>query len=329
MRRIASLITSSALLATLFVAGVPAAAGAASCTPTGFYRDNMNLTAAQIGGTVTGTLDATGCNIGAYFDASHPGSVQNAEIFGANYFGVVANGGNVDVTDSSIHDIGESPLNGDQHGVGVYYAYGAAATGTVSGTDIRNYQKGGIVANGLGTDVAIRDNVVTGQGPVAYIAQNGIQVGYGATASVTGNTVTGNSYTGTSTVSGGIIVVGGPCYGPGTPYTTGTQIVGNTVMGNDVGIWLTNIQADCLSAPTAPTNVKAVNNTVSNDALHNDYGGFGYQAGIADQGDNDKIVNNTISGDGYLNCGATAYCVAIDADSSFTNNVKIHANTIS
>ena len=38
----------------------------ATCTPTGFFRDGINLTAAQIGGSVTGTLDATGCNIGAY-----------------------------------------------------------------------------------------------------------------------------------------------------------------------------------------------------------------------------------------------------------------------
>ena len=58
------------------------------------------------------------------------------------------------------------------------------------------YQKGGITANGIGVSVQIRDNVVTGDGPTTRTAQNGIQIGYGATATVMKNTVTGNSYTG-------------------------------------------------------------------------------------------------------------------------------------
>ena len=84
----------------------------ATCTQTGFYADGINLTAAQIGGPVTGTLDATGCNIGAY----NPTNVTGADIYGANYFGVLVNGTNVDVTNSSIHNIGEVPFNGAQHG---------------------------------------------------------------------------------------------------------------------------------------------------------------------------------------------------------------------
>jgi hypothetical protein len=35
--------------------------------PTGFNRDGINLTAAQIGGKVTGDLDAAGCDIGVYY----------------------------------------------------------------------------------------------------------------------------------------------------------------------------------------------------------------------------------------------------------------------
>ena len=59
--------------------------------------------------------------------------------------------------------------------------------------------------------MTISNNTVTGEGPVDYIAQNGIQLGYGAKATVTGNTVTGNAYTGANGASsGGILVVGGP-----------------------------------------------------------------------------------------------------------------------
>jgi hypothetical protein len=46
-------------------------AQAASCTATGFIRDAIDLTAAMINppGTVTGDVDATGCNIGIYYSA--------------------------------------------------------------------------------------------------------------------------------------------------------------------------------------------------------------------------------------------------------------------
>jgi parallel beta-helix repeat protein len=309
----------------------PSASAATSCTATSYYRDGKYLTAALINpsGTVSGDLDATGCDIGVFYGPGSTGAVKGANIHNATYFGVVNDGGSVTVTNSSIHEIGESPFNGAQHGVAIYWVYGSSATGKISDNKIWDYQKGGIVVNGVGSSADVSGNTVTGFGPISFIAQNGIQIGYGATANVMGNTVSGNSYTGTSTVSGGIIVVGGSCYGVGMAYTTNTQIVGNTVTGNDVGIWLTNVDADCLSAPTTATNIKVVNNTISNNAVNNNYGGFGYQAGVADQGYNDKIVHNTISGAGYDPAtSATAYLVAIDADSSFTNKAKVHANVV-
>jgi hypothetical protein len=97
---------------------LPAAANAtaASCTPTGFYRDGINLTAAQMGGDVTGTLDSGGCNIGVYYDSANTGNVTGATIFGASYYGVFVLKTSVNVTGSTIRDIGETPLNGAQHG---------------------------------------------------------------------------------------------------------------------------------------------------------------------------------------------------------------------
>lgn len=322
-----------------FTLAIPLTAHAATCTQTGFFRDGINMTAALINpsGTVSGDVNATGCNVGVYYN-NGSGAVNGATIHGANYFGVLVNGDvnqvAVNVQNSTIHDIGETPLNGSQHGVAIYYRdFGTGATsGQISNNDIYNYQKGGIVTNGTGTSVTVQNNTVTGQGPVNYIAQNGIQVGYGALATVTGNKVTGNSYTGLNfAASGGIIVVGGPCYGG--DYTTNTQIVKNTVTGNDVGVWLSNIDSDCVSAPTTQTNVKAVNNTISNSGLNNKTGlgaTQGYQAGIADQGNNDKLVNNKISGTGYdpVNQSSSIFTTWIDADSSFTNNAKVHANKI-
>jgi parallel beta-helix repeat protein len=172
------------------------------CTPTGFFRDGINLTAAQIGGTVTGTLDATGCNIGAY----NPTNVAGATIYGANYFGVVANGGSLNVTNSTIRNIGEVPFNGSQHGIGIFYTgLTSSVSGTISGNTVSLYQKGGIVARD-GAKVTISNNIVTGQGPINYIAQNGIQVSFGASARVFGNNVSLNNYSPSKVTACGLLI---------------------------------------------------------------------------------------------------------------------------
>jgi parallel beta-helix repeat protein len=307
------------------------------------------MTAAQIGGDVTGTLDASSantidgvpCNIGVYYGPLYDstgttqtgvapaGNVTGANIGGANYFGVVVNGdvGTVktNVTGSTIHDIGETPLNGTQHGNAIYYrALGTGtASGTISGNTLTKYQKGGITVNG-NVSATITNNIVTGQGPVDYIAQNGIQLGYGAKATVTGNTVTGNAYTGANLASSaGILVVGGACYG--LPATVGLDISKNTLTNNDVGVWLFNAAADCASAPATKTNNTVKFNTISNSAVTNTTGfnAFcGYQAGVSDVGTKDAIVNNTISGFGYTpqagDCLGTSHAFLrfVDAGSS-------------
>ncbi len=81
----------------------------AACAPTGFYVDGINLTAALINpGDVTGTLDATGCHIGVYYDDGTDGgsvvggTINAATISGANYFGIVVNGGGARVWTHSL-----------------------------------------------------------------------------------------------------------------------------------------------------------------------------------------------------------------------------------
>jgi hypothetical protein len=88
-----------------------------------------------------------------------PGTVNGTEIFGASYFGVVVRGRSVNVSNSTVRDIGEAPLNGSQHGTAIYYATvgsGSASaqptcatgttTGTISGNTVHSYQKAGDVA---------------------------------------------------------------------------------------------------------------------------------------------------------------------------------------
>ncbi len=84
-------------------------------------------------------------------------------------------------------------------------AHPAIKAATISGNTISDYQKTGILTNG---DVlaTITNNTVTGAGPIDYIAQNGIQVGFGASATVKGNTVSGNWYTPVSDVACGVLL---------------------------------------------------------------------------------------------------------------------------
>jgi hypothetical protein len=281
-----------------------------TCTQTGFFRDGINMTAAQIGGNVTGNLDAAGCNVGVYYGPHSSGTVSAANLHGANYFGVVNNGGNVSVSNSTITQIGETPFNGTQHGVGIYFAAEGNSTGTITSNTVTNYQKNGIVVNGIGSSATISGNMVIGNGTVDYIAQNGIEVGYGATGTVSGNTVSDNRYSGPNGASStGILVFGGAWLAPSVPYTTNVSVTKNTLTNNDVGVDFFNADA-FFNAPATKTNDAVINNTISNSFTTNTTGDTatcGYQAGISDFGNHDNIVNNKISGTGYTpdrTCGS-------------------------
>jgi hypothetical protein len=306
---------------------------ALACTATGFVRDSINLTAALINPktTVSGDVDATGCNIGIYYtNTGGPGgtarNVNGASIHSANYFGVVNNGGDVNVENSTIYDIGEVPLNGDQHGVAIYWASGSNATGTIQNNVIWNYQKGGISVIGPLAQATIQKNTVIGQGPVDFIAQNGIELGFGATATVSNNLVAGNSYTGTAGASsGGILLFGGDCYGGAIQKGTTVQL--NILVGNDVGVWFSNLDASC-NPPTTPTKDQAISNTIRNNGVNNTSGdgpGAGYQAGVSDSGDGDTIKGNSICGVGYTPVTPPPFLFHIDV--TFTNNATVKNNT--
>lgn len=232
--------------------------------------------------------------------------------------GVMFQGASGSITNLQVLNINQGP-SGCQEGNAIEVRnFGDSASTTrvtIDSNTTSGYQKTGILANG-DVNVTITNNIVTGMGPVNYIAQNGVQIGYGATGMVKRNTVSGNSYTGSSDVSGGIIVVGGPGYTGA--FCVGVQIMQNTVSGSDVGVFVSQYEAD-FSAPSTATNIKVVNNIISNPAVTN---GYVYQAGVSDVGNNDKIINNQISGAGYT----SPMTYTVDADASFTNKAKVHAN---
>ncbi|MDX6588502.1 MAG: hypothetical protein QOI31_2975 [Solirubrobacterales bacterium] len=172
-----------------------ATAEAAPCTPVSTSQGAMTAQLVNPA-NVTSTVNASGCDIGVYYNVGATGAINAADISGANKYGVFNDGGAVTVSNSDIHEIGNVPFDGVQIGVAVRYSNGA--TGSVTNSDIYRYQKNGFVISGQGTNVDVVGNSVTGNGPVAYIAQNGVQYSFGATGTVDSNDISDHYYTGCS-----------------------------------------------------------------------------------------------------------------------------------
>jgi hypothetical protein len=115
----------------------------------------------------------------------------------------------------SIHDNEVTGINqgasGCQEGNGIevrnepFTKGGVDKSVTILRNTVTDYQKGGIIVNGS-VAATIRNNTVVGAGPVNYIAQNGIQVAFGATATVRTNSSSRNNYPPKAFVACGLLI---------------------------------------------------------------------------------------------------------------------------
>jgi len=79
-------------------------------------------------------------------------------------------------------------LNGCQSGLGIFVQSGLGTSKvTIDTNSVHDYQKNGITGNEAGTNVTIKNNVVTGLGPTTGAAQNGIQIAFGAAGTADSN----------------------------------------------------------------------------------------------------------------------------------------------
>jgi hypothetical protein len=95
-------------------------------------------------------------------------------------------------------------------------------------------------------------------------------------------------------------------------------------------VWFANLDADCTTPVATPTRDVASDNTIRNNAVNNTSGngapGEGYQAGIADQGDGNSIIANSICGIGYTPVSnPPPFLFTIDVTA--TNNPTVARNT--
>lgn len=139
----------------------------------------------------------------------------------------VGDNANAFIHNNVIRDIRDNPISGCQNGIGILVGSSTTSgTATIQNNTVIGYQKNGITVSGTGSDALIENNIVTGAGAVNFIAQNGVQVSFGATATVKGNTISGHSYTPFTYVSTGVLI-----------YEANADTEGNTISQNQVGIY--------------------------------------------------------------------------------------------
>ncbi|HOU41576.1 MAG TPA: right-handed parallel beta-helix repeat-containing protein, partial [Promineifilum sp.] len=141
----------------------------------------------------------------------------------------VRDGAYANIHDNKVVDIKDTGLSGCQNGnaIGVgRQLWSTSGTADITDNEISTYQKTGVIVDNTGSSANITGNTITGDGPISYIAENGIQVSRGATAEINGNTITGHSYAPFTATSTGMLL-----YQGGTVNTDG-----NTVTQNQIGI---------------------------------------------------------------------------------------------
>ncbi len=126
--------------------------------------------------------------------------------------GYLNSGGTLD----AIHVTGitDTPFSATEHGNGIIIDIydGGPYTMVMSDVDVDGFQQTGIVLAGEGLDATLNNTDITGVGPTAVIAQNGLEVAWGATGVANGCSVSDLSYDGSYFTSSGVLGYNGDTF---------------------------------------------------------------------------------------------------------------------
>jgi hypothetical protein len=126
--------------------------------------------------------------------------------------------------------------DGCQGGLSIFVQSGSGGSSVVKITSntVQDYQKNGITGNETGTDVTIMGNTVVGRGPTNGAANNGIQIGFGATGSIVKNTAIDDIWS-PDTISDPSDAATGILVFASSNITVRSNTVGNTQFGIGIG----------------------------------------------------------------------------------------------
>jgi hypothetical protein len=130
----------------------------------------------------------------------------------------------------------------------------ATAALTISNNTVSGYGKNGVTCSDLGITCTIASNTI-GTAATSLVGQNGVQMGFGATGSVSKNTITGNNYTGTagdanpqiqSDYAAGVLLYAAGINADGAT-TASTLVSGNHLLNNQIGVEVVDSAASVTS----------------------------------------------------------------------------------
>lgn len=238
--------------------------------------------------------------------------------------GILFDGASGSITNCTIRNINQGQGSGCQEGNGIEVRnspYDGTHPGTkkviIADNTVEGYQKNGITANG-DVNVTIKNNYVHGYEEVGFIAQNGVQLGFGAKGEVKKNEVLGNWFTGSGWTATGILIfesddvtvqdndalnnqtgIAVESWGWYAPSADKNRIIKNTVGEAMWGITVQSISWTGYSK----SDSSADNNKVTNNSISSSGGDIGVYVGVYDidgtynpSAENNKVVHNTISG---------------------------------
>ncbi len=228
-------------------------------------------------GVTNGTVEITGFTIDGK-------ALGPDNFYGVHYFNADGTVSNCDIV-----NIIDAAGTGSSRVVSLMATHGVGGSCSIdfSANTITSFQKGGIVVMGPSATGIVDENVVTGGG-TTIVAQNGIQIGYGATATVSRNQVSMVAYPGTDWAgtgilmfeSGDVTVIGGSLSGCQvaighsqwnwvyTPTTTPTIIVKDVTLDQNQWAVTTHLADDGVSLALEVTGCTISNTTYSGIDLY-------------------------------------------------------------
>ncbi len=205
---------------------------------------------------------------------------------------------------------------------------------------VTSFYKNGITCNFAGLTANIHDNTVTGAGPIDTIAQNCIQIGFGATGNMTGNAVSNVVFDPDGSGAAGLLVSSSDAIVSGNtitdcqkgiavqPYDAGSYTV--TISNNTISsaglngvTWLYNVAGISVAPQNAGATIAVTieNNDLISDGPYCGIEFFGAYGTIDATVTDNEISGWTEAGIGTYPWGDASITVNITGN-TFTDNVE-------